>query len=174
MFFYEEIHFGRNMMKVNLRKVTRENWEEALNLQVKEDQTSFVPSVAVSLAKVYIKPDGDQVEYLPFAIYDEEKMVGFIMHAYEEKTFFSYWINGFIIDASQQGKGYGRAAFLEMIDWIQKTFEQCSEIRLTVHKENETAKKLYKRIGFQKTSQMFGDEEVWRFPFERKNETLEC
>ncbi|MDR7071358.1 GNAT family N-acetyltransferase [Fictibacillus barbaricus] len=150
-------------MKINLQKVTRDNWEEAMNLQVREEQTSFVPSVAVSLAKVYIKPDGDQVEYLPFAIYDGEKMVGFIMHAYEEQTTYSYWINGFIIDASQQGKGYGRAAFQAMIDWIKSTFKQCNEIRLTVHKENGNAKKLYERTGFQKTSQMFGNEEVWRF-----------
>jgi diamine N-acetyltransferase len=153
-------------MNINLQKVTRDNWEEAMKLQVRDDQTSFVPSVAVSLAKVYIKPDGDQVEYLPFAIYDGEKMVGFIMHAYEEQTTYSYWINGFIIDASQQGKGYGRAAFLEMIVWIQEKFAQCSEIRLTVHKENLNAKKLYETLGFKKTTQMFGDEEVWRLSIE--------
>ncbi|WNB91257.1 GNAT family N-acetyltransferase [Bacillus sp. NEB1478] len=153
-------------MKVNLRKVTRDNWEEALNLQVREDQLSFVPSVAVSLAKVYIKPDGDQVEYLPFAIYDGDRMVGFIMHAYEEHTTYSYWINGFIIDASQQRKGFGRAALMEMIAWIQEKFAQCSEIRLTVHKENQYAKKLYETIGFKKTTQMFGDEEVWLLSIE--------
>ncbi|MEH7814908.1 GNAT family N-acetyltransferase, partial [Bacillus toyonensis] len=55
-------------MNVQLKVVTRENWEEALQLQVKEDQRKFVPAVAVSLAKVYIKPDGDNVEYIPFAI----------------------------------------------------------------------------------------------------------
>jgi diamine N-acetyltransferase len=154
-------------MKLELKKVTRENWEEAMDLRVKEDQAIFVPAVAVSLAKVYIKPDGDKVEYLPFAVYDGEKMVGFIMHAYEEHTSHSYWINGFIIDSKFQGRGYGRAAFNKMIEWIKNKFEQCSEIRLTVHKENHNAKKLYESIGFQQTSQMFGDEEVWRLPFKK-------
>ena len=46
-------------MNVQLKVVTRDNWEDALKLQVKEDQRKFVPAVAVSLAKVYIKPDGD-------------------------------------------------------------------------------------------------------------------
>lgn len=63
----------------------RENWEDALKLQVKDNQTKFVPSVAVSLAKVYIKPDGDAVEYQPFAIYNGDLMVGFVMHAVVKK-----------------------------------------------------------------------------------------
>lgn len=57
-------------MNIQLKVVTRENWEDALQLQVKENQRKFVPAVAVSLAKVYIKPDGDNVEYIPFAIYN--------------------------------------------------------------------------------------------------------
>ena len=68
-------------MNIQLKVVTRENWEEALKLQVKENQLKFVPPVAVSLAKVYIKPDGDNVEYIPFAIYHGDLMVGFVMHA---------------------------------------------------------------------------------------------
>jgi diamine N-acetyltransferase len=83
---------------VKLRIVTRENWERALLLKVNNNQKKFAPEVALSLAKVYIKPDGDQVEYIPFAIYDGEQMVGFIMHAFEENTSDMYWINGFLID----------------------------------------------------------------------------
>jgi diamine N-acetyltransferase len=154
-------------MMIELKKVTRENWEEALQLQVREDQSKFVPTVAVSLAKVYIKPDGPTVEYLPFTIYDGEKLVGFIMHAYEENTSDMYWINGFIIDAKYQGEGYGRASMVEMIAWIRKTFKQCTEIRLTVFQDNNRAKKLYESLGFVKTSQMFGEEEVWRLPIKK-------
>ena len=85
-------------MNVQLKIVTRNNWEDALKLQVKENQLKFVPAVAVSLAKVYIKPDGENVEYIPFAIYDGDLMVGFIMHAVVRETSDMYWINGFIID----------------------------------------------------------------------------
>ena len=106
-------------MNIQLKVVTRENWEEALKLQVKENQLKFVPSVAVSLAKVYIKPDGDNVEYIPFAIYHGDLMVGFVMHAVVRETSDMYWINGFIIDRSQQGNGYGKAALQESINIIK-------------------------------------------------------
>ena len=84
----------------------RDNWEDALKLQVKEDQR-ICPRCSSLLAKVYIKPDGDNVEYIPFAIYDGDLMVGFVMHAVVIETSDMYWINGFIIDQSRQGNGYG-------------------------------------------------------------------
>ncbi|MBT2649820.1 GNAT family N-acetyltransferase [Bacillus sp. ISL-34] len=151
-------------MKVLLKSVTRENWEEALALKVKKQQSNFVPPVAVSLAKVYIKPDGDNIVYLPFAIYDKEIMVGFIMHAYDENTTNMYWINGFIIDERYQGKGYGRAALSEMVHWIANRFTNCKEVRLTVFKDNENARELYKRFGFLPTGDVYGEEDVWFLP----------
>ncbi|TWT24809.1 GNAT family N-acetyltransferase [Planomicrobium sp. CPCC 101110] len=146
-------------MDIHLQPVTRKNWEEALTLQVKEAQRSFTPSVAVSLAKIAIKPDGDHVTYLPFAIYEQDSLVGFIMHAYEEGTDNMYWINGFLIDEKQQGKGYGKAAFAEMVRWITKRFPECREIRLTVHKDNHAARSLYIHFGFRPTGEVFGEHE---------------
>ncbi|MDF2679406.1 MAG: family acetyltransferase [Brevibacillus sp.] len=151
-------------MNILLKPVTRENWLEALALQVKEEQKDFVPTVAVSLAKVYIKPDGDGVEYLPFAIYHEDKMVGFMMHAFVEQTSDMYWINGFLIDASQQEKGYGKAALRQMIDYITGRFSQCQEVRLTVYPHNHSALQLYRHVGFIETGEMYDGELVMRFP----------
>jgi diamine N-acetyltransferase len=150
-------------LSIELKPVTRDNWQDAISLRVLDDQQSFVPSVAVSLAKIYIKPDGETVAYLPFAIYSKEKMVGFIMHAYVEKTSDSYWINGFLIDASEQRKGYGGAALDQMISWIINKFPKCKEIRLTVHKDNKIAKIFYGKRGFVETGMWFGEEEVLVF-----------
>lgn len=149
-------------MNIQLKVVTRENWEDALKLQVKDNQTKFVPSVAVSLAKVYIKPDGDVVEYQPFAIYNGDLMVGFVMHAVVKETTDMYWINGFIIDQKQQGNGYGKAALQESIYLIKNTFKACKEIRLTVHKDNISAKKLYEHYGFRPLGHDYDGEEVYR------------
>ena len=147
-------------MNITLKPVTRNNWEEALKLSIKEEQREFVPLAAISLAKIYIKPDGDNIVYVPFSIYNDEIMVGFIMHAYDENTTNMYWINGFIIDKQEQGKGYGKAALKEIIAWIKNKFSQCKEIRLTVHKDNVLARKLYVNMGFDSTGDYFGDEEV--------------
>ena len=149
-------------MNVQLKVVTRENWEDTLKLQVRENQIKFVPAVAVSLAKVYIKPDGENVEYIPFAIYDGDLIVGFIMHAFVRETSDMYWINGFIIDQKQQGNGYGKAALQEIINLIKNRFKECKEIRLTVHKDNISAKKLYECYGFQPLGQEYDGEQVYR------------
>ncbi|WP_075618949.1 GNAT family N-acetyltransferase [Paenisporosarcina indica] len=154
-------------MNIQLREVSRNNWEEAMTIKGTPQQVTFAPPVAVSLAKVHIKPDGEDVTYIPFAIYSEEQMVGFIMHAYEEQTKDSYWINGFIIDEKYQGKGYGKAAFAEMVGWIQKRHPHCLEVRLTVAKENHRAKVLYERYGFVDTGVVYGNEEVYKFQIKR-------
>jgi diamine N-acetyltransferase len=151
-------------MVICLRPVTRENWKEALALQVKDTQRHFTPAVSVSLAKIAIKPDGDNVTYLPFAVYDDEQMVGFIMHAYEKGTSNMYWINGFLIDERYQGQGYGKAALSHLMYWITEQFSECREIRLTVHKDNSAARSLYIHSGFLPTGEIFdGEEEVLAF-----------
>ncbi|WKA58856.1 GNAT family N-acetyltransferase [Planococcus shenhongbingii] len=150
-------------MDIQLRLVTRDNWEECLNLKVSRLQTKFTPTVAVSLAKPYIKPDGEHVEYLPFAIYYGEVIVGFIMHAFEKETTDMYWINGFIIDEKYQGKGYGKSALAEMIRWIASHSPQCKEVRLTVYPENQIARRLYINFGFLPTGYFHGEEEVLAF-----------
>ncbi|MCC3375298.1 GNAT family N-acetyltransferase [Cohnella sp. REN36] len=147
---------------IALVPVTRDNWLEALRLRVSEGQQAFVPSVAVSLAKVSIKPDGDHVTYLPFAIHADGAMVGFVMHAYEPGTTDGYWINGFLIDAAYQGRGNGTAALRRMIDLIRERAPECREIRLTVHLDNGAAERLYARLGFRRTGQVWGDERVMR------------
>ncbi|WP_026695074.1 GNAT family N-acetyltransferase [Peribacillus kribbensis] len=152
---------------VKLVQVTRDNWLECLSLNVEKSQSKFVPLAAVSLAKVYIRPDGERVEYVPFAIYKDAKMVGFIMHAFEENTEDMYWINGFFIDSRYQGRGYGREALQEMMNYVISRFPQCKEIRLTVFPENHTACRLYERTGFKDTGEVWDGEKVMRFPVKR-------
>lgn len=148
-------------MNIHLESVTRGNWEKALNLTVNKEQSNFVPSVSVSLAKIYIKPDGDHVEYIPFTIYHDEELVGFIMFAYEEDSTNMYWINGFLIDSKFQGNGFGKAALHEIVKWIFDKFSICEEIRLTVHKDNHLAKNLYIDFGFIPNGDEYHNEEVW-------------
>lgn len=151
-------------MDLHLALITRENWEQALTLQVSEAQRHFTPAVAVSLAKISIKPDGDHVTYVPFGIFVDGALVGFIMHAYEKGTRNMYWINGFLIDEKYQGQGYGKAALGEMVRLITQQFGECEEIRLTVHKNNVPARNLYLGFGFHPTGDFFGnDEEILAF-----------
>ena len=60
---------------VELRKITEENFEECLNLNIAENQKEFVSSNAHSLAQAWIYYD----TAFPFAVYANNTMVGFIM-----------------------------------------------------------------------------------------------
>lgn len=69
------------MSQVSFKKITSENWREALGLSVNIEQQEFVaavtPPVAIALAKAYIRPDDRIIE--PYGIYNQQKMVGLIL-----------------------------------------------------------------------------------------------
>ena len=63
---------------VQLKEITQDNLDEVLGLSVAENQKSFVSTSAESLAQAYVYND----TAFPFAIYANEKVVGFIMLGY--------------------------------------------------------------------------------------------
>lgn len=151
---------------IQLVPTTRENWREALELQVQEAQRHFVPTVAVSLAKVHIRPDGDEYTYFPFCIYNSKNLlVGFVMTTVDETTATSYWMNGFLIDAAHQGKGYGKQAIQAVIESIRSTYPHSECLNLTVCSDNENARRLYEKLGFTPTGDVYDDEVVYRLHF---------
>ncbi|MGG4442396.1 GNAT family N-acetyltransferase [Brevibacillus fortis] len=141
---------------------TRDNWQDALRLQVHDEQQRFVPSVAVSLAKVHIRPDGDDCVYEPFCLYGADKMVGFVMITYDASTDWCYWFNGFFIDQQYQGKGYGRAALVAIVDTVRNRFPQSRFVNLTVWTGNASARHLYSQFGFEETGDVYDGEIVYR------------
>lgn len=150
---------------IRLVATTRDNWQEALNLKVREQQEYFVPSVAVSLAKVHIRPDGDENEYLPFCLYSNDDLVGFVMVAFDVTTNWCYWMNGFMIDEGHQGKGYGMMALKAVVDFIRERFPHSICLNLTVNADNTVARYLYKKYGFTETGDIYDDEVVYRLDF---------
>ncbi len=148
------------MAKITLKEVTKENWLEAIKLAVHPEQERFVPSVAISLAKAYIKPEGETVT--PYAIYAEGKMVGFFTYTYTPESADNYWIGGFLIDRALQGQGYGKTAMRDIMEQIPKLFPKCRKVGLTVHPDNHPAQKLYKGFGFKDTGRIYEGEIVYR------------
>lgn len=156
----------RDVVMISLVPTTRENWKDALNLQVQAHQNHFAPSVAVSLAKVHIRPDGDEYKYLPFCVYNaEDRLVGFVMITVDDTTTQSYWLNGLIIDKNEQGKGYGEETINSAIRYIRENYSQSECVNLTVCVDNVAARKLYEKLGFCETGFVYEDEVVYRFTF---------
>lgn len=148
------------MPTVTTRPVTDANWQTALALDIEPDQRDFTPSVAISLAKAYIQPDG--LAYDPVAIYAGATMVGFYSFIYKPGDLRYCYLGGFLIDKAHQGRGYGRAALADFIATVQRSYPQCRDILLSVHPQNERAQQLYTRLGFVKTGDIYDGEVVMR------------
>ncbi len=143
-------------MKITLREITTENFKECVNLAVAESQKNFVAPNVYSIAQSKIYPTVE-----PFAVYSGDEMVGFVMFGYDidEKRFFLVRL---MIDEKHQGRGFGKAATLEVIERLKQT-EDCTEIYLSFVPENENAEKLYKSVGFERTGEISDGEIVMRF-----------
>jgi diamine N-acetyltransferase len=133
-------------MNVTLREITPENFSAVINLDVAGDQKLFVAPNVKSIAQAKIYPTA-----VPLAVYNEDEPVGFVMYAYsrdDEK----YYLVRLMIDAQYQGKGYGKAATLEVIRRMSE-IEDCSSIYLSFVPENTGAEKLYSSVGFERTGE---------------------
>ena len=130
---------------VSIRPVTKENLEAVLALRVAEGQEKYVISNAESLSRAYVY---SETAY-PFAIYDDDIIVGFIMMGYYEvKGYYTLW--EFMIDRKYQNKGYGRQALKLGLEFVREKFGQV-DIYTGVTPGNTVAKKLYESVGFEST-----------------------
>jgi len=130
---------------VHLEQVTQDNIDELIGLAVSKEQESFVSTVAESLAQAYVYSDNAY----PFAVYEDETLVGFIMMGYYEvKHYYTLW--KFLIDHRYQNKGYGRKALELGIAFIKDKFNP-PDIYTGVATGNNVAKNLYCSVGFEET-----------------------
>lgn len=143
-------------MKVSLKEITPENFRECIDLKVSEDQKHFVAANVYSIAQSKIYPT-----YNTLAVYAKDKMVGFVMFGLDTDDD-RFYLGRLMIGEKFQGKGYGKAAVLEVIEKLKED-KDCKEIYLSFVPENENAEKLYEKIGFERTSEMNGEEIVMRF-----------
>jgi diamine N-acetyltransferase len=140
---------------IKLKPVTKENLDDVLALRVAETQEGFVSSNAESLAQAYVYSE----TAWPFAVYDDETLVGFIMMGYyEAKHYYTLW--KFMIDQRYQNKGYGRKALELGLAFIREKFHP-EKIYTGVAPGNSVAKGLYESVGFADTGlREFGMEEM--------------
>ncbi|MCB0062929.1 MAG: GNAT family N-acetyltransferase [Caldilineaceae bacterium] len=147
--------------------ITDENWLHALDLTIHSHQSEFVPTVALSLAKAYIQPNG--FCYDPYGIYHRQRMsrqlVGFYSFIHLPNDLSFCYLGGFFIDRQFQGQGYGKAALIYFLDWVRCNHVECREVLLSVHPENHVAIQLYRSQGFVKTGEWLEEEAVMRLAF---------
>lgn len=154
---------------VHLEKVTYQNALEVCELSIFESQYPFVADNEESLAEAYLAVTSEASYAYPFAIYDDDTLVGFLMLGYNEyvlenpdapayqRNNYSLW--RLMIDKRYQKKGYGREALRLALEFIRTWPHGEAETCITSYNpENETAKKLYASFGFVENGEMDEDE----------------
>jgi RimJ/RimL family protein N-acetyltransferase len=90
----------------------------------------------------------------PVVIEANGKTVGFVvLHQGENIQDFTANPNAMVIRAlsinhSEQGKGYAKDAMLQLPLFVSKHFPEVNELILAVNFKNDSAKKLYEKVGF--------------------------
>ena len=155
-------------MMIELRKITWDNWEECMGLDVTEEQDDFIASNEYSLAQSYVALLNDERPPMTFAIYDGETLVGFMMMSYDaagegEYSGEPYYdIVRFMIDKNHQNKGLGKKAMTKLLEYI-KSFPQgeAAAVYLSYAQNNIIARRLYESFGFVETGGLhIGDEYI--------------
>jgi diamine N-acetyltransferase len=144
---------------VSLREITKDTVRTVIGLKVAPGQEHFVASNAFSIAEAHFS----DIAWFR-AIYAGETPVGFIMLA-DDPDKPKYFLWRLMIDARQQGKGYGRRAVQQLIDYV-KTRPGATELLVSYVPGEGSPRDFYVKLGFQDTGRIEDDEIVLRLPLE--------
>ena len=152
-------------MKINLIPINDENKEAVLKLSTRDDQPFCAPN-DYSLKQADECNEECPGVARPFAIYADYKLVGFCMFAFdpeddEEDDRYVLW--RFMIDQSEQGKGYGQAALKEIIKYFKDN--GADRLLLSTEPENECGIHIYHKAGFVETGEIDEGEAIMKLVF---------
>jgi diamine N-acetyltransferase len=133
-------------MTLIFKEITKENWEECIELKVSKEQENYVASNAYSILEAKFSEG-----LYPLAIYDDETMVGFLMYEKDDGTK-DIGMCRLMIDMKYQNKGYGKAAIVKLLDFIKEKYGS-TPFYTSFEPENIVAKKIYESIGFRETGE---------------------
>ena len=132
---------------MEFREIDKSNYWDCMALTVDKSQEHFVADNKQSLVEAAFE-DG----LYTLGIYDEETMIGFILYDYDE-TFPGWSMSRFMVGKQYQGKGYGKKAVLEFLDYFKEK-HNADRIYISVSLENTVARKMYSDIGFQEIKEI--------------------
>ena len=136
---------------IAFKAITDENYMELIEMKEKEGfrySTDF-NFITDSLALAWLNRNKDNT--FPFAIYQDETPVGFMMLAHNlERRDLHLW--RFILSADHRGRGYGTQA-VELLIRLARESEKYDHISLDCSPKSEAAVHIYRKTGFQPTGE---------------------
>jgi diamine N-acetyltransferase len=133
-------------MNITLKPITKDNWEEAIELTVTDEQKRFVASNLYSIAEVQFLANFKAV-----GVFYEGKMAGFAMYGIDPDDN-NFWIYRLMVDKAYQGNGIGASAINLIVKEIKTNNSTgIPFIMIGYHPENEGARYTYEKAGFVET-----------------------
>ena len=142
-----------------IRPVTKDNWRQLIQLQVRDDQKGFVSPNVYSIAEAQFGFDYEgHWDLNPFGIYDNDEPVGFLMYGFNfEHPRYQAFIIRLMVDEKHQKMGYGRFGMEKMLE-VFRTDERINEAGISYEPHNEVARNLYASLGFIETGEIVDEE----------------
>ena len=166
------------MIELKQISILSDNLEECISLDFLPEQTGFVAPNAISLAEAYDmnranSETGKGDIAMPFAVYENGKMVGFVMYGYllpsdddesycKDEPYYYFW--RLLIDKNHQGRGLGRKAVDLLMEEIKK--KPCGEASYcyTSYEPSNTASKAtFAAYGYEEDGRIIDGELVARY-----------
>lgn len=134
---------------IEFREITEDDFYDVINLEVNVNQytAKFVASNVKSLAEAWLYRDAGDV--FPYAIYNQDELVGFILIDVDEEER-EYMIWRMMIDKNHQGKGYGQKVVEKVIE-IARARDDMDTVIANYVVGNDAMEHIVKRLGFVET-----------------------
>ena len=127
--------------EIRLVDLTGDNWEQVAALSVNPGQEHFVAANLKTIAETQFNPTA-----VRRVIMRGSAPIGLAVYANDPEGG-EWWLWRFMIDGSEQGKGYGRAVMRMLIDeW--RSIPDCTQVFVGYQPENLIAERLYVSLGF--------------------------
>jgi diamine N-acetyltransferase len=138
---------------VSLREVTGETVRDICRLSdtLKPPKKFMVAPNAFSIAEAYFQPKA-----WFRAVYADDAPVGFVM-LYDDPEKQEYFLWRFMIAGQHHGKGFGRRALEQLIDYV-RTRPGATALETSCGQGPGSPEGFYRRVGFERSGKMLGDE----------------
>lgn len=132
---------------MEFRKIDKTNYMDCICLKLLPGQEGFVADNARSLVEAFYE-EGLHTR----GIYENGVMIGFVLYDYDEEI--PGWsMSRFMIGAPYQGKGYGKRAVTEFLEYFKKEIS-ADKIYISVELDNTVARNMYIRLGFRELDEL--------------------
>ena len=166
------------MIELRTISILDEQMPECIAMRVTPEQEDFVANNAISLAEAYDMNKARSVSgsdniAVPYAVYQDGKMVGFAMYVYVPRCsdndddepyddeYPHYYIWRLFVDKNYQGKGIGREAVRQVTEIIKT--KPCGEANFcfsSYDPDNTASKATFASCGYSEDGRVIGGEAV--------------